>query len=107
MLFACLATLTVPQDNNLQSTIQKFREDYYKVGAREDDKIQAVNYLSQHRCEKVVRVLAPLLSEAPPGVRMMTARALANFCDVDLAGRELANALQAQANSGKKLSCVR
>ena len=108
-LFACLATLAAPpQDgNNLQSAIQKFKDDYYKVGAREDDKIQAVNYLSQHRCEKVVRVLSPLLSEAPPAVRMITARALATFSDVDLAGKELLGALQAQANSGKKVSCIR
>lgn len=107
-LFACLATFSAPQDgNNLQSAIQKFKDDYYKVGAREDDKIQAVNYLAQHRCEKVVKVLSPLLSEAPPGVRMITARALSGFSDIDLAGKELTNALQAQANSGKKVSCIR
>lgn len=105
-LFACLAAFA-PQDNNLQSAIQKFKDDYYKVGAREDDKIQAVNYLAQHRCEKVVRVLSPLLSEAPPAVRMIAARALSNFTDVDLAGRELLNALQAGPNSGKKLACIR
>src|SRR6185295_12046502 len=89
------------------TAIQKFKDDYYKIGAKEDDKINAVNYLSQHRHEKVVRVLSPLLSEAPPAVRMITARALSNFNDVDLAGRELLNALQAGSNAGKKLSCVR
>jgi HEAT repeat protein len=107
-IFACLATLAAPQDEkNLQSAIQKFKDDYYKVGAKEDEKIAAVNYLSQHRHERIVRVLSPLLSEAPPAVRMIAARALSNFHDVDLAGRELMNALQAGANSGKKQSCVR
>jgi hypothetical protein len=106
-LFAIVAAFTAPQDNNLTSAIQKFKEEYYKVGAREDDKIQAVNYLAQHRCEKVVRVLSPLLSEAPPAVRMIAARALSNFSDVDLAGRELLNALNAGANSGKKVAPIR
>ena len=107
-LFACLATLAAPQDDkNLQSAIQKFKEEYYKVGAKDDDKITAINYLAQHRHEKVVKVLAPLMSEAPPMVRMIAARALSQFTDVELAGKELLAALQAQANSGKKQSCVR
>jgi hypothetical protein len=106
-LFACLATLAGPQDNNIPGAIQKFKDDYYKAGAKEDDKIAAVNYLAQHHNEKIARVLAPLLSEGSPAVRMITARALSNFCDVDLAGRELLAALQSQANSGKKQCCVR
>jgi len=107
-LIACLVTLATPQDEkNILTAVQKFKEDYYKAGAKDDDKINAVNYLSQYRHEKVVRVLAPLLSEAPPAVRMIAARALSNFHDVDLAGRELLNALNAGANSGKKQSCVR
>jgi hypothetical protein len=107
-LFACFATLASPQDDkNVQSAIQKFKDDYYKVGAKEDEKISAVNYLAQYRHEKVVRILSPLLSEAPPAVRMIAARALSKFTDIDLAGRELLNALQAGSNSGKKQSCIR
>ena len=107
-LFACLATFATPQDDKtLLSAIQKFKEDYYKVGAKEDDKISAVNYLAQHKHEKIVRVLSPLLSEASPSVRMIAARALSQFGAVELAGKELLGALQHGANSGRKQSCVR
>ena len=105
----CLLALAgdTQDDKTFEPSLKKFHDDYYKVGAKDDEKINAVNYLAQYRHEKVVRALSPLLSEAPPCVRMIAARALSNFHDVDLAGRELLNALNAGANSGKKQSCVR
>ncbi|MBI3855419.1 MAG: hypothetical protein HY293_06985 [Planctomycetes bacterium] len=107
-LIGFLATLASPQDDKaLQSAIRKFQEDYYKLGAREDDKISAINYLAQHHHEKIVRVLSPLVSEGSLSVRMITARALSQFSGIDLAGKELLSSLQAQANSGKKMSAVR
>lgn len=103
-----LSFLGSPQDGrDLQPSINKFTQDYYKAGADEDDKISAVNYLVLHRHERIVRVLAPLLTEACLSVRIMVARGFSQFTSVDLAGRELLTALHHQANSGKKQSAVR
>lgn len=108
-LIAILGFLGAPQQdaNDLAPAIKRFTQDYYKSGADEDDKINAVNYLVRNRHEKVVRVLAPLLTEACIPVRIMVARGFAQFVNIDLAGRELMTALHAQANSGKKTSAVR
>lgn len=97
-----------PQDEKaLKPAIDRFKEQYYKVGAKDDEKIDAVNYLSQNHHERIVKVLAPLMAEASLPVRIMIARSLGQFSDVELAGRELDTALMAQANSGKKQSSVR
>jgi hypothetical protein len=45
---------------------QEFREEYYKVGAKDDDKIAAVNYLAQHRRERIVAETAPRCSPRHP-----------------------------------------
>jgi HEAT repeat protein len=107
-LIGFLALLGSPQDDKtFQPLIKKFREEYYKVGAKDDDKIAAVNYLGQHRHEKVVAELAPLLTEACLPVRIITARLLSQFTTVDSAPRELLNSLKSQSNSGKKQASVR
>lgn len=108
-LIGFLTTLATPQDDqkHIQSAIRKFKEDYHKPGAREDDKIAAVNYLAQYKHEKIVKVLGSLMVEAPPSVRMIAARALSHFTEVDAAGRELAAALQAQPRNVKNISAVR
>lgn len=107
-LLGFLAAFGNPQDEKIvQSAIKKFKEDYYKPGAKEDDKIDAVNYLAQHKHEKVVKVLGSLMVEAPITVRRIAARALSQFCDIDAAGRELAAALQAQPRNLKGVSAVR
>jgi HEAT repeat protein len=107
-LLGFLALFSSPQDDKaFQSAIKKFQEDYYKVGAKDDEKIAAVNYLAQHHHEKIVKVLAPLLIEGSLPVRIMIARSLAQFAGIDAAARELLSGLQAQANSGKKQGAVR
>jgi len=107
-LISILALCVSPQDDKtFLPAIKKFREEYYKVGAKDDDKIAAVNYLAQHRHERIVTELTPMLTEASLPVRMITARMLAQFSSVEAAPRELLNALKSQANSGKKQACVR
>ena len=105
---ALIGLLALVQDaKDIQPAILKFTQDYYKSGADLDDKISAVNYLANHRHEKVVRVLSPLLTEASIPVRIMVARAFSRFCTIDLAAKELLNGLHSQANSGKKQTAVR
>jgi hypothetical protein len=107
-LIGFLSFLAPQQDaRDLQPSIKKFTEDYYKAGAEVDDKINAVNYLVRHRHERIVRVLSPLLTEACVPVRIMVARGFGQFCGIEQAGRDLTIALQAQANSGKGQSAVR
>jgi PBS lyase HEAT-like repeat len=107
-LIGILAFWASPQDDKtFLPAIKKFREEYYKVGAKDDDKIAAVNYLAQHRHERIVFELTPLLTEASLPVRMITARMLSQFTQVEAAPKELLNGLKSQANSGKKQSCVR
>jgi hypothetical protein len=107
-LIGLLACLGSPQDDKtFQPAIKKFREEYYKVGAKDDEKIQAVNYLGQYRHERIVAELTPLLTEASVPVRVMTARLLSGFTQVDSASAALVGGLKSQANSGKKQTCVR
>ena len=107
-LLGILAFCSSPQDDKaFLPAIKKFREDYYKAGAKDDDRIAAINYLAQHRHERIVAELTPLLTEASLPVRMITARMLSQFSGVDAAARELLNSLKSQANSGKKQACVR
>jgi hypothetical protein len=107
-LLSILAFWATPQDEKtFLPAIKKFREEYYKIGAKDDDKIAAVNYLAQHRHERIVAELTPLLTEASLPVRLITARMLSQFTQVETAPRELFNGLRSQANSGKKQACVR
>lgn len=108
-LSVVLSLLSSPpqDDKSLKPAIDRFREQYYKVGAKDDEKIDAVNYLAQTHHERIVKVLAPLMGEASLPVRIMIARSLGQFSGVDAAGKELDGALTAQANSGKKQSAVR
>jgi HEAT repeat protein len=107
-LIGLLALVGSPQDDKtFQPALKKFQEDYYKAGAKDDEKIFAVNTLAQYKHERIVKVLAPLLTEASLAIRIMTARALAQFSGVDAAPREMLTALQSQANWGKKQSAVR
>lgn len=96
-----------PEESTFQPALKTFQADYYKLGAKDDDKIVAVRALAQYRHERIVRVLAPLLTEAPLQVRLMTARELGQFAGVDAAPRELYAALKHQANLGKRESAVR
>ena len=107
-LIGFLTCFGSPQDDKtFQPAIKKFREEYYKVGAKDDEKIQAVNYLGQYRHERIVAELTPLLTEASVPVRVMTARLLSGFTQVDSAAAALVGGLKSQANSGKKQTCVR
>ena len=97
----------VQDDKTFQPALKKFHDEYYKPGAKDDDKISAVHALAQYRHEKIVKVLAPLLTGSSLPVRMITARALAQFSGVDKASQELVAGLQSQANGGRKQAAVR
>ena len=107
-LFGLLTWFGPPQDDpTFQPAIRTFKEDYAKRGSRDDEKIMAVRALAQYHHDRIVAVLAPLLTEAPLAVRVMTARELAKFAGVDAAGRELLAALKSPSNAGKKEAPVR
>lgn len=107
-LIACASLFANPQDEKtFQPAIKKFQEDFFKLGAKDDERISAVNYLAQHHHDAIVKVLAPLLTEASLPVRMIVARSFGQFSGIDSASRELQAALESQANSGKKQSTVR
>lgn len=94
-------------DKAFQPAIKKFREEYYKVGAKDDDKIQALNYLAQYHHDRIVGELAPLLVDASMPVRLITARLLGSFTTAESAPVVLLGGLKAQANCGKKHAPVR
>jgi hypothetical protein len=96
-----------PDETTFQPALRKFQQEYYKLGAKDDEKIVAVRALAQVRHEKIVRLLAPLLTEAPLQVRLMTARELGQFVGVDAAPHELHAALKSPANAGKREAAVR
>jgi len=107
-LIGFLACVPTPQDEKpFQAELRRFQDDYYKVGAKDDDKIAAVRALAPYHHERIVRALSPLLTEASIPVRLMTARELGRFAGVDPAARELHAALRSAANSGKRESAVR
>ena len=84
-----LSLFTAPpqDDKSLKPAIDHFKEQYFKAGAKDDEKIDAVNYLSQTHHERIVKVLAPLMAEASLPVRIMIARSLGQFTDVEAAGK--------------------
>lgn len=107
-LIGFLSLFTPPQDEQtFQPALKKFQEDYYRRGARDDDRIAAVRALAQYRHERIVRTLAPLMTEASLAVRVMTARELGQFGGIDAAPRELLTALRSPSNAGKKETAVR
>lgn len=96
-----------PDESALQPALKRFQEDYYKPGAKDDERIAAVRAVGQYRHGRIVRVLAPFLTEAAIPLRLMTARVLGQFAGVDAAPRELHAALKSQANAGKHEAAVR
>ncbi|HEV3026059.1 MAG TPA: HEAT repeat domain-containing protein [Planctomycetota bacterium] len=106
-LFGFLSCLVTQDDSTFQPQIKAFHDEYSKRGARDDDRILAVRALAQYHHERIVHVLARLLTEASVPVRIMTARELGKFAGVDAAPKELLEALRSSANSGKKESPVR
>jgi hypothetical protein len=106
-LFGFLASLVTQDDPTFETAIKTFREDFSKRGARDDDKILAVRALAQYHHERIVRVLAPLLTGASIPVRVMTARELGKFTGVDAAPRELLAALRSSSNAVRRESPVR
>jgi len=106
-LFGFLSCFVTQDDPTFQPAIKTFHEDYSKRGARDEDRILAVRALAQYHHERIVRVLAPLMTEASVPVRVMTARELGKFAGVDAASKELLGALHAPVNAGKKESPVR
>lgn len=99
----CLLLGAALQDRDaVDAAIQKFNRDYGRVGVREEDRIQAVNALAAHRCEKVARTLAPYLVCSPVAVRIVTARRLGGFSGVPGVDSDLVNALLHPRNTGQR-----
>ena len=90
-----------------KSAVRKFREDFYRLGAREDDRLSALHALAAHRHEKTVACLSPVLTRSVLPARILAARLLGQFGKLPSATRELRAALRSTANSSRKTAAVR
>ncbi len=86
---------------SVDDAIRKFRADYGRPGARDEDRIRAVDELAAHRHEKVAQVLGPLLTRSTVPVRIVTARRLAGFSGIPGVDESLIGALTHYRNSSK------
>lgn len=105
--FALALSLHAQEDAALKQAVRKFNDDFYRNGAKLDEKIASVVELARFRSPSVVKALSPLLGRETLQVRIVVARELARFQDVDGAGDALLGALRSRANAGSKMSQVR
>ena len=97
-----------PQDPAVRMALKKFEDDFYRNGAKPDQKIQAIIGLAIHKNEHVVKALTPVLTrEVSSSVRIVAARELARFTAVPQAGQAVLAAFRNMANGGNKYSAVR
>lgn len=104
---ALLWCAAVGDDEVLESSLRRFHEEFYRLGASEEERLAAVHALSGQRHEKTVRCLAPLLTRSSVSVRILAARVLGGFASLPPSARELRQALRSPANQGKRHSAVR
>lgn len=102
-----LCSAAASEDAVVESAVRKFREDFYRLGAREDDRLSALHALSAHRHEKTVACLSPVLTRSVLPARILAARVLGQFGKVPAAARELRLALRSAANQTRKTAAVR
>ena len=97
-----------PQDPAVRMALKKFEDDFYRNGAKPDQKIQAIINLAIHKNEHVVKALTPVLTrDVSSSVRIVAARELARFASVPQAGQSVLAAFRSTANGGNKYSAVR
>jgi HEAT repeat protein len=102
-----LSFAAVGDDDVLESALRRFNEEFYRLGASEEERLAAVHALSGRRHEKTVRALSPLLTRSSVPVRILAARVLGGFASLPASSRELRQALRSPANQGKRHSAVR
>ena len=78
------------QDPAVRTALKKFEDDFYRLGAKADSKIQALVALAIHKNEHVVKALSPVFSRDTAAVRIVAARELARFTMIPQAGQALA-----------------
>lgn len=96
-----------PQDPAVKAAIKKFEDEFYRKGAKPEQKIQAVLALAVHKNEHTVKAFTNLFSRDAAAVRIVAARELARFTAVPQAGLTLLAALRNSANGGNKYAAVR
>jgi hypothetical protein len=96
-----------PQDPATKAALKKFEEDFYRNGAKPEQKIQAVLALCVHKNEHTAKALNNLFSRDHGAVRIVAARELGRFGNVPQAGQVLYAALRNSANGGNKYAAVR
>lgn len=109
-VLACLFALAGPrpQDPAVRMALKKFEDEFYRNGAKADQKIQAIINLAIHKNEHVVKSLTPVLTrDVSSSVRIVAARELARFTSVPQAGPAVLAAFRSTANGGNKYSAVR
>lgn len=99
--------LCAQEDAALKQAVRKFQDDFYRSGAKTDEKIAAVVELARFRSPSIVKHLSPLLIRDSLQVRIVVARELARFQGVDGADDALLGALRARANLAPKMAQVR
>lgn len=95
------------QDPAVRTALKKFEDEFFRLGAKPDAKIQAIIALAVHKNEHVVKALSPVFSRDTAAVRIVAARELARFAMVPQAGQALLSALRNSANGGNKFIAVR
>jgi HEAT repeat protein len=107
----CVVALALPlharDDAALKQALKRFNDDYYRAGAKLDEKIAAVVELAKFRSPLAAKALASLLTRDALQVRLVAARELAKFQGVDGADGALLGALRSKANGGQKMTQVR
>jgi hypothetical protein len=107
LAFCAALSAAASEDAVVDAAVKRFKDEFYRMGAREDDRLAALQTFSAHRHEKVVRELAPVLTRSVLPARILAARSLGRFGSVPGTARELRAALRAAANQGKKTAPVR
>jgi hypothetical protein len=92
-----------PQDPMVKAALKKFEDDFYRNGAKPEQKIQAIIGLAIHKNEHTAKAL----SNDVAAVRIVAARELGRFTMVPQAGKTLLEALRNNANGGNKFASVR
>jgi HEAT repeat protein len=98
----------VPTDEAAaDAAVRRFEDEFYRLGAREDARLSALQALGARKHPKTVRALAPVLTRSPLSARILAARILSRFEGVEGTPAALLSALRASANQGAKTSAVR
>ncbi len=107
LAFGLAMSLHAQDEAALKQALRSFQDDYYRAGAKVDEKIAAVVELSRFRTPLIVKTVSPLLLRDAVQVRVVVARELAKFQGVDGADGALLGALRSRSNATPKAAQVR